>query len=232
MEFFQNLLPLIAQSSRDGLGDRVVPSLIVIFLAIGIHEYCHAKFADMAGDPTPRIHGRVTLNLFNHFDPIGALFIVMTVISGFGIGWGRPVPMDPSRMRNPKWDHFAAVAAGPISNLLQAVVYAVIFQVVIGGGISRDPFVFILLTSGVTINLALFFFNLIPLGPLDGMWIMGTFLPDSLRDKWTYWNLRTGMFVFLGILMIGWVMPGFSIINILIGTPTLFVARMLLGLPG
>jgi Zn-dependent protease len=230
MEFFQNLLPLIAQGSGFDRSDRIVPSLIVIFLAIGIHEYCHAKFADMAGDPTPRIHGRVTLNLFNHFDPIGAMFIVLTVIAGFGIGWGRPVPMDPSKMRNPKWDHFAAVAAGPVSNLVQAMVFAGLFQLVVGGGLSRDPFILNLLVTGVIINLALFFFNLIPLGPLDGMWILGTFLPDSTRDKWTYWNLRTGMFVFLGILMIGWVLPGFSPISILIGTPTLFVARML-GLP-
>lgn len=230
MELIQNLLPLIAQGSGVDRGDRIIPSLIVIFLAIGIHEYCHAKFADMAGDPTPRLHNRVTLNLFNHFDPIGALFIVMTVIAGFGIGWGRPVPMDPSRMRNPKWDHFAAVAAGPISNLMQAVVYAVIFQILVGMGVALDPFVLTLVTLGVIINLALFFFNLIPVGPLDGMWILGTFLPDNVRDKWTLWNLRSGMFVFLGILMIGWVMPELSIIRLVIGTPTMFVAR-LLGLP-
>ncbi len=230
MEFLQNLLPLFAQGAGADASARVIPSLIVIFLAIGIHEYCHAKFADMAGDPTPRIHGRVTLNLFNHFDPIGALFIIMTVMTGFGIGWGRPVPMDPSRMRNPKWDHFAAVAAGPISNLLQAVVYAIVFKLVIASSMALDPFVVNLIFLGVTINLALFFFNLIPIGPLDGMWIFGTFLPDNVREKWTYWNLRTGMYVFLGILMIGWVLPEFSIIRLVIGNPTWFVAR-LLGLP-
>lgn len=230
MEFFLNFLPLVAQASIREM-DTIVPSLIVIFLAIGIHEYCHAKFADMAGDPTPRIHGRVTLNLFNHFDPIGALFIVMTVMIGFGIGWGRPVPMDPSRMRNPRWDHFAAVAAGPISNLVQAVVYALLLQIVFATGLAREPFILMLVSMGIIINLALFMFNLLPIGPLDGMWIVGTFLPDDWRDKWVFWNLRTGMFVFLGILMLGWMMPELSLIRLLIYQPTFFLAR-LLGLPG
>ena len=91
---------------------------IVIFFGLGLHEYAHAKFADLAGDPTPRYYGRVTLNLFKHFDLLGAIMIAFTAISGFGIGWGKPVPMDPRKMRNPRWDHFVAVAAGPLSNLL------------------------------------------------------------------------------------------------------------------
>src|SRR5688500_10381483 len=92
----------------------MLAAAIVILFAIGLHEYCHAKFADMAGDPTPRYYGRVTLNLFNHFDPLGTIMIIVTMLSGFGIGWGKPVPMDPSKMRNPRWDHFVAVLAGPL----------------------------------------------------------------------------------------------------------------------
>jgi len=125
---------------------------LVIFLAIGIHEYAHAKLADMAGDPTPGIYGRVTLNLFKHFDPIGTIMIILTVLSGFGIGWGKPVPMDPRKMRNPKWDHFVAVIGGPASNFIQAMLFAVMFRLTAGQEI---PFLSTFLLYGVLINVSL-----------------------------------------------------------------------------
>ena len=101
---------------------RILASLIAIFLAIGIHEYAHCKMADMAGDPTPGIHGRVTLNLFKHFEIMGTIMILVTVLAGVGLGWGKPAPMDPRRMENPKRDFFWAVAAGPISTALREIV--------------------------------------------------------------------------------------------------------------
>lgn len=204
-------------------------SLFILFLAIGIHEYCHAKFADMAGDPTPRIYGRVTLNLFNHFDPIGAIMIVVTSLTGFGIGWGRPVPMDPTKMKNPKWDHFAAVLAGPMSNLVQAVIWAIIFRaVMMTGAASSVPILVILAVLGTSINLSLFFFNLLPLGPLDGMWILGTFLPDNLRDKWVWWNLKYGSILFIGLIIFGQVSRT-SIIWMVLGPPVDFLLKLMLG---
>jgi Zn-dependent protease len=108
---------------------------LTIFLAIGIHEYCHAKFADLAGDPTPRYFGRVTLNLTKHFELMGTIMIIVTSIAGVGIGWGKPVPMDPSKMRNPKWDHFVAVAAGPASNFIQACIFALMIR----AGVAMSP---------------------------------------------------------------------------------------------
>lgn len=71
---------------------NILAMIIVIFFAIGLHEYAHCKFADMAGDPTPRMYGRVTLNLFKHFDPLGSIMILFTVLNGFGIGWEDPRP--------------------------------------------------------------------------------------------------------------------------------------------
>ena len=223
-----DLLLTPAQFGRDITPEYLVSALVVIFLAIGIHEYCHAKFADMAGDPTARIHGRVTLNLFNHFDPIGTMMIIFTVLAGFGIGWGRPVPMNPAKMRNPRWDHFAAVAAGPLSNLAQAVVYAFILRGMVVAGIDA-PALVLFAFIGVTINLALFFFNLIPLGPLDGMWILGTFLPSRTADRWTYWNMKYGMYAFLGILMLGWFTP-FNPISLVLGPPVMALRSLLTGL--
>lgn len=208
----------------------IVVSLIVIFVAIGIHEFAHAKFADMAGDPTPRMYGRVTLNLFNHFDPMGSIMILVTTFAGFGIGWGRPVPMNPSRMRNPKWDHFWAVLAGPLSNLVQAGVYAIFLRLSMIAGVQLPEVVLILLLMGVLINLSLCFFNLIPLGPLDGMWLAGTFMNDRTRHAWTTFNLTTGVFLFLAIV-IGGQLAGFSLIGQVIAPPMRVLFQFLTGIP-
>lgn len=211
--------------------------ILVIFLAIGIHEYAHAKAADMAGDPTPRLYGRVTLDLTKHFELFGTIMIIITSISGFGIGWGKPVPMDPRKMHNPRWDHFTAVAAGPISNLIQAAIFAVIvrglsmagvFQGLDNGSFAGE-FLRSFLLLGVILNIGLFLFNLIPLGPLDGMWLLGTFLPDPIRVGWTRWNLQIGSFVFLAIVIIGQIMPGPGLIGMILFPLQEALLRILLG---
>ena len=108
----------------------VILTLVVLFGSIALHEFGHAKSADAAGDPTPRLFGRVTLNPIAHFDPIGAMMIIVTSISGFGIGWGKPVITNPSKMQNPRWDGFMSVLWGPLTNVIIAVVFALIFRFV------------------------------------------------------------------------------------------------------
>ena len=195
----------------------VICTLIILFFAIGIHEYAHCKLADAAGDPTPRYYGRVTLNLFKHFDPVGVMMIIVTTLSGYGIGWGRPAPMDPRKMRNPRWDFFAAVAAGPISNFLQATVFAIIIRIVLSmhrldlfasapatpDGDIQLTFLGTLIFQGLTVNLSLMFFNLIPLGPLDGHWLLGLFLPEKPRYYWYRWNLSMGTYILFGLIFLG-----------------------------
>ncbi len=192
---------------------------LVIFLAIGLHEYAHCKMADLAGDPTPSYYGRVTLNLTKHFELMGTIMIIITTLTGFGIGWGKPAPMDPRKMRNPKWDFFAAVAAGPISNLLQAVVFAMILRLVMGAQIEVNTFVGSLLLYGVIVNLSLCFFNLIPLGPLDGHWLLGTFLPENVRLKWILFNRQYGGFLLLGLILFGQMSGDGGVISKVLGPP-------------
>lgn len=188
--------------------------IIVIFVGLGLHEYAHAALADAAGDPTPRLHGRVTPNIFNHLDPMGSLMIIISSISGFGIGWGRPVPMDPSRMKNPRFDHFMAVAGGPLTNFIQAGIYTVLLKLALQFQWIHGPgFFFYILIFGVIINVGLGLFNLLPIGPLDGMWLVGDLLPAPIRMQWIRWNLTTGQFVFLGLLMLGWISPELSIFS-------------------
>ncbi len=225
---------------------------LTIFLAIGIHEYCHAKLADLAGDPTPRYFGRVTLNLTKHFELMGTIMIVITSLAGVGIGWGKPVPMDPSKMKNPKWDHFVAVAAGPASNFIQAGVFALLVRlgiaaspefagalsVVLDRGSITDPvatygfgmaFLAAWLFTAVIINVALCLFNLIPLGPLDGMWLLGTFMPVESRLRWTRFNLTIGGFIFIGLIIVSQ-MSDLDIIGGIIGPPLVTIVKFLIGL--
>jgi Zn-dependent protease len=182
----------------------IISYLLVLFLGIGIHEYAHCKFADLAGDPTPSYYGRVTLNLFKHFEPIGTLMMVLSAISGFGLGWGRPAPMDASKMKNPRWDFFIAVAAGPISNLCQAILYSFFLRLALAnpaalGDYHTEQIVCDFLYIGVEVNVTLFLFNLIPFGPLDGHWLLGLLMPERPRFYWFRFCQRVGM---LGLFVI------------------------------
>jgi len=127
--------------------------------------------------------------------------MVLTVISGFGLGWGKPVPMDPRKMKNPLRDHFWAVAGGPLSNLAFALFGTIIFRAMMIMG-PPPLFLFEFLYWLVAINCGLFIFNLLPIGPLDGMWLLGTFLPEKTRFYWTKFNLSYGQFIFLALIFI------------------------------
>lgn len=188
----------------------VVTSILVVLLSIALHEFAHAKTADASGDPTPRMQGRVTLNPLAHLDPIGTIMIIITSLTGFGFGWGKPVMVDPRKMRNPRWDHFLSVAAGPATNLLLAAICAIILRIMMMTGVLHGlaldaplagGFLGFFLFFGVVINLTLCFFNLIPVGPLDGHWMVGTFLPEHLRYKWYAFNRGPGSLIFIILVL-------------------------------
>ena len=199
---------------------KLVLTLMVFIPAIGIHEYCHAKFADLAGDMTPRSQGRVTLNPFAHLDPLGTIMVIISSMAGFGIGWGKPVMVNVGQMKNPRWDHFVSVVMGPVSNLGIAVVCAILIKTgIVPSSVLQD-----LLTNGypntqvafasignlfsafvlmsLLLNLGLFFFNLIPLGPLDGHWLVGAMLPPIQRNQWLKFCHGPGMLIFLALIFI------------------------------
>lgn len=222
-----------------GIQDPIlfVLRIAVILVALALHEFGHAKLADAAGDPTPRMMGRVTLNPLVHLDPMGTIMIIFTAIAGFGIGWGKPVMVRTDKMRNPRWDHFWSVLAGPLMNLLQAAAYAIILRLYMGPTseysvlemLNSNNYLLATLVFGVLVNLSLCFFNLIPLGPLDGHWLLGTFMNERNRVAWYIWNRSTGTFLLFGILILGW-FTKFDIIGMVLMPIVISVFRFLTGL--
>ncbi len=200
---------------------RLVLNMSIFIPAIALHEFCHAKFADLAGDMTPRSQGRVTLNPLAHLDPIGTIMMVLSSIAGVGIGWGKPVMVNVSKMKNPRWDHFVSVVMGPVSNLCIAMVCAILIksglisnqlirEVTDGPGFLNTSVAFSSIGHfaaayaflSLIVNLGLFFFNLIPLGPLDGHWLVGAMLPPIQRNQWYKFCHGPGMLIFLALIFI------------------------------
>jgi Zn-dependent protease len=200
----------------------VAVSFGVLLLSLTIHEAAHAWTADKLGDPTARVLGRVSLNPLVHIDWIGTVLLPLIAIYSRLplIGWAKPVPVVLRNLRNPRRDFMIVAAAGPISNLLQAVVYSLVFHAVGGASDPDGPSMLPgVLQLGVYINLLLAFFNLIPVPPLDGGNVMLGLLPPRLAA--TYSQLRQYGFIILYALMLT------GIASALITPPTQFMMMML-----
>jgi len=191
----------------------------ILLISLTIHEAAHAWTADKLGDPTARRLGRVSLNPLVHIDPIGT--VLLPLIAAFShlplIGWAKPVPVDVRNLRHHRRDFMLVAAAGPISNLLQAVVWAVVLRAL---ALNPDHIATGFLQEAVLINLLLAFFNLIPIPPLDGGNVALGLLPPQLARP--YSQLRQYGFILLYILMFT------GVASSLIMPPTIFFLRLLL----
>lgn len=193
-------------------GNRPISDLIALaitgILALAYHELAHALVADRMGDPTPRSHGRITLNPIVHLDPFGLIMLFLV-----GFGWAS-TPVNPNMLRgNPRQSQAIVAIAGPLSNLAMAILWAIPLNIgLVSPGPSAEiiPTAFQIVITGVSINALLFVFNLLPIPPLDGFTILLGIVPPDLAYRLL--PLRQyGMFLLLGLL----ILPSFLGFNII-----------------
>lgn len=157
----------------------LVIQLLALILSVGIHEFAHVFSAYLQGDQTGKMLGRLTLNPIRHLDPLGTLFMVMSIFSGVGIGWGKPAPFNPYNLRHRRWGSVLVAVAGPISNILFATIAGYAFlalEPVLGG----SNLLIVFLSYLTILNAGLAVFNLIPVPPLDGShFLEAIFGPDN-----------------------------------------------------
>lgn len=184
--------------------------IIVLILSIVIHEVSHGYAAQMLGDPTARLSGRLTLNPLKHLDPLGSIIIPALLVlsqSNFLIGWAKPVPYNPYNLRSARWGEAIVAGAGPLTNLCIALVFGLLIR--FGGGMF--PPAFVELSSYVVfINIILAVFNMLPVPPLDGSKVLRSLLSyplqyryDALFGYFSQYGMIAGVlfiFIFLTVL--------------------------------
>ena len=207
---------------------------MILLISFPVHEFAHALTAYRLGDGTAKLFGRLTLNPIAHFDPIGGLLLLVSSLSGYGIGWAKPTPVNPSNLRGGSDSEGIVAFAGPASNLILAALGAIPLRLLIAAannGTDVPRIVLDTLFLFVLINIALMLFNLVPIPPLDGSKVLFSFM--NPRQVWQYRPIleQYGIFLLLFVAFVpllpgqqtifGWVFAkvGFPIISFLIGQP-------------
>ena len=180
-------------------------SIIPVLLAITVHEAAHGYAAKHFGDKTAYYLGRITLNPIKHIDPLGTVVIpgmLLLLSAPFLFGWAKPVPVNFSNLNNPKKDMMWVALAGPASNLVMAIIWAIILGLFKSSGTSHALFVIGMAQVGIMINLVLMLLNLLPIPPLDG----GRMAVSLLPSPWSYKLAsieRYGMFILIFFIVSG-----------------------------
>lgn len=201
--------------------------LIAALVGMTVHEFAHNYVGHLMGDPTPARLGKLTLDPRAHINWFG---FAMFVLIGFGVLGTAPIAA--YRMRNPRWGFLAAVAAGPLSNLLLATVFALVYRIM-EPTIFQNQMVsaFTLFRILVTFNVLLFVFNILPFFPLDGWSIVLALLPPDLARTWGSDQWRTySQYAFFALILLSFVGGPLNLLGILISQPTFTITRVLMGL--
>lgn len=199
--------------------------IVMVFYSIIIHEVSHAFAAFALGDDSAQRAGRLSFNPKKHIDPFGTVILplILYFSAGFIYGYAKPVPFNPYNFRNLKRDSGLTALAGPVSNILIAIVLSVIFHISAPIPVLQHIFWYV-----IFLNLLLAFFNLIPVPPLDGSKVLGMFLTDQAYFKWTAQE-RKGMIYLFAVIIISNLL-GLNLISKIVLPPVKLVMR-LLGLP-
>lgn len=210
------------------LVQRIAIWILPVIFAITVHEVAHGWVAKKFGDNTAYMQGRLTLNPLKHVDWLGTVILpclLLISFTGFIFGWAKPVPVDARNFKNPKTALPFVAVAGPMSNLLMALAWALIARL---GVLINIEFVSMPLIysgiAGISINLVLMLINLLPIPPLDGSRVLSGLLPD--RWAWQYNKLeRVGFLILLALLMSG-------LLSTMLGYPLYIFQQMFFSLAG
>ncbi len=194
----------------------LIYSIIAIIFAVSLHEFAHAWMANRLGDPTARVFGRMTLNPLKHFDLFGTISLII-----FGIGWGKPVPINPENFRSPKKDSALVALAGPLSNLLTAFVVAVPLKY-----FGRSD----LISNIFAISILLFALNILPFPPFDGSKIIGLIIPNKWHAAYEDY-LQNGvkyviLFILFDVLVLKEIL-GFSLLHFVVMKITTWIIAII-----
>jgi Zn-dependent protease len=187
----------------------IAVAAIPIIFAITVHEVAHGWIARKLGDPTAMMLGRLTLNPIKHIDPIGTVLVpaLMLMFTSFVFGWAKPVPITWKNLKHPQRDMVLVALAGPLANLLMAVLWALVIKLAPLTGGEPGSAIEYMGTVGVSINIVLMVLNLLPIPPLDGGRVLTGLLPGPWA--WKFSQLEPyGLVIVLLLLMtglLGWI---------------------------
>jgi Zn-dependent protease len=211
--------------------ESLIAAAIILLVSFPVHEFSHAYVAYRLGDGTAKMFGRLTLNPIVHFDPIGGLLLFASSLTGFGIGWAKPTPVNPANLRGGSDSEGIVAFAGPASNLVLAALGAIPFRLLFAADVAVPDLVVKVLFYFVLINVALLLFNLVPIPPLDGSKVLFSFM--SPRQVMQYRPVLE-QYGFILLIFVAFVplLPGqetiFGFIFVKIGYP---IVSFLIGQP-
>ena len=185
-------------------------SLIVLLFSVIIHELAHGYVANSLGDPTAKYAGRLTLNPIPHLDIFGSiilpliLFISYASSGVFGpiIGWAKPVPVNPYNFKDQKWGDLKVSLAGPLTNIALALIFGLLLRFLPESFFATMPGLLIMFSFVVHINIILAIFNLVPIPPLDGSWVLFKFIPPQFEYIKTFLQ-QYGVFLLIFFIFFG-----------------------------
>ncbi len=200
--------------------------IVPMIFAIVFHEVAHGWTARALGDPTAATLGRLSLNPFKHVDPVGTVILpgILALAKLPVFGWAKPVPVMSERLRNPRRDMMLVAAAGPGSNLVMALLSALLLGLLMRFDGAAEPgaamaFLYLNLFNFILINVFLALFNLLPIPPFDGSHIMEGLLPDNAARKYGELRKYGFLLVIILIVVVPKLIPSFDPVGLLIGKP-------------